>query len=417
MVSVLAQLALTAIMLSTGSLNTISKKILYQTKGQTIDPDIIQKYQRPWFCTFIMFCGEAMCMLFFYCFALYYHCTDKHKDRDSMPGISEITSTATADQPKQGITFVSREEVKSDPTGGLGWKFPLCAALFAGCDLLSTTLTGIGLLYCNASVIQILRGFVIVFTMLFAWVFLKRRPTLHQVIGVLFAIFGLVMVGVSAVMVDKSAPKKEGDEHSVMETVLGIGLTLAAQVFSSIQFVFEEKFLKQNTQKTGPIPSLFLVGSEGIAGAVLTMGVALPIVNAIHGNDFGSYENLRNSVYMMFHTPLITGLQLLYFGSISFFNWSSFVYSKALSATARTLVDACRTIVVWIVMVAVYYSVKSGDYGEPVGLWSILQGVGFIGMMLGTTTHNNIAGFGDRLTACCKKQQPQMDDKPLIESE
>ena len=107
MVSVLAQLALTAIMLSTGSLNTISKKILYQTKGQTIDPDIIQKYQRPWFCTFIMFCGEAMCMLFFYCFALYYHCTDKHKDRDSMPGISEITSTATADQPKQGITFVS----------------------------------------------------------------------------------------------------------------------------------------------------------------------------------------------------------------------------------------------------------------------------------------------------------------------
>lgn len=413
MVGVCAQLALTAIMLSTGSLNTISKKILYQTKGQTIDPDIIQKYQRPWFCTFIMFCGEAMCMLFFYGFALYYHITDKRKDRDSMPGISEITSTT--EQPQESrVVFVSREEVKQDPTGGLGWKFPLCAALFASCDLLSTTLTGIGLLYCNASVIQILRGFVIVFTMLFAWVFLKRKPNLNQVLGVLFAIFGLVMVGVSAVMVDKSAPKKEGDDHTVFETILGIGLTLAAQIFSSIQFVFEEKFLKQNTQKTGPIPSLFLVGSEGIAGAVLTMGVALPIVNAIHGDDFGSYENLRNSIYMMFHTPLITGLQLLYFGSISFFNWSSFVYSKALSATARTLVDACRTIVVWIVMVAVYYSVKSGEYGEPVGLWSILQGVGFIGMMLGTTTHNNIAGFGDKLTQCCRKRENFIDDKPLI---
>lgn len=416
MVSLVAQLALTALMLSTGSLNTISKKIMYQTEGWTIDPEVRQKYQRPWFCTFIMFCGEAMCMLFFYLFALYYKWSDRKKTEYSPKGqISDMTSVAEGQSDK--VVFVSREEVKGDPTGGLGWRFPLYAALFASCDLMATSLTGIGLMYCNASVVQILRGFVIVFTMLFAWAFLKRKPKFVQVLGVLFAICGLVLVGVSAIMIEKDAAKTEAG-HSVADTILGLGLTLLSQVFSAIQFVFEEKLLKQNSHKVGPIPPLFLVGAEGIAGAVLTMGVALPIANSIPGTDFGCYENLENSVYMMFHNPLVLALQLIYFGSISFFNWSSFVYSKALSATARTLVDACRTIVVWIVMVSVFYACPGQGYGEPVAGWSVLQVCGFIGMMIGTTTHNNIGGFGDWITSCCRKPDNELiNDTPLVADE
>jgi drug/metabolite transporter (DMT)-like permease len=308
---------------------------------------------------------------------------------------------------------MSREEALSDPSGGLRWRFPFIVSLFASCDLISTSLSGVGLVYCNASVVQILRGCVIVFTMLNAWIFLKRKPNLAQVLGVCFAILGLALVGTSAVMSDNSSSK------SAKDTLLGIGLVLLSQVFSSIQFVFEEKLLKQNTQKTGPIPPLFLVGSEGIAGMILTIGIALPITNAIHGHDHGSYENLKNSVYMLFHNKLILGLQFLYFSSISFFNWSSFLYARVLSATARSLVDTCRTIVVWIVMLVVYYADKH-IYGEPFVPWTTLEVVGFIGMVLGTTTHNNIGGAGDAMTRCCKKhdlnEDAMLSSKQLLTS-
>ncbi|EAX98785.1 hypothetical protein TVAG_492760 [Trichomonas vaginalis G3] len=404
MVSLAAELALAGLMLSTGSLNTISKKVMYQTSGTTIDGGI-ELYRKPWLCTLVMFCGESMCMLFFYLFALYFKCTKKKVEDEIISSVSEVSDKPA--EPK--IQFVTREETESNPTGGLNWKFPFFVTLFASCDLLSTTFTGIGLVYCNASVIQILRGFVIVFTMLFAWVFLGRKPKLNQVVGVLFALLGLCMVGGSAVASDATSGK---EQHSVMDTLLGIGLTLLSQVFSSIQFVFEEKLLKGGQVK--PIPSLFLVGSEGVAGAILSIAVALPIVNAIPGKDHGSYENLKNSVYMLFHNTQITVLQFLYFISIAFFNWSSFVYSKALSATARTLVDACRTIVVWATMASIFYPTHH-KYGEGVTLWSILQGCGFVMMLLGTTTHNNIAGVGDKVTGCCKKEE-KLDPQPLLKN-
>ncbi|KAK8895491.1 hypothetical protein M9Y10_023958 [Tritrichomonas musculus] len=404
MVSLLAELALAGIMLSTGSLNTISKKVMYQTDGTNIDGGI-EKYQKPWLCTLVMFCGESMCMIFFYLFALYFKCTKKPSEQLNTPILISDTSDKTT---QQKIQFVSREETERDPTGGLRWKFPFFVALFASCDLLSTTLTGIGLVFCNASIVQMLRGFVIVFTMLFAWAFLHRKPKVYQVLGVVFALSGLVMVGGSAVLNESS---EGGSKHDIKDTLLGIGLVLCSQVFSSVQFVFEEKLLKQNTGKTAPIPSLFLVGSEGIAGAILSICVALPTVNAIHGSDHGSYENLKNSVYMLFHNTQITVLQFLYFISISFFNWSSFVYSKALSATARTLVDALRTILVWIVMASIY-PLTHKEYGEGISVWSLLQAVGFVFMLLGTTTHNNIAGVGEKLTKCCT--QKKIDAEPLI---
>ena len=390
-----AELGLAALMLLTGSINTASKKMMYQTEGTNIDGNK-ESYQKPWLCTLVMFCGETLCLVFFYLFAFYYKCCSPEKPRDE-----EILRSATdSENPTENkIVFVSREEVNSDPTGGLGWRFPLYAMLFASCDLLSTTLTGIGLVYCDASVVQILRGFVIVFTMFMAWIFLDRKPKLIQVVGVLFALTGLISVGVAAVISSK------GDTHKTTQgTVLGIGLVLLSQLFSSVQFVLEEKLLKQNSEKTGPIPALFLVGSEGLAGAILSIAVALPICNAIPGKDHGSYENLKNSVYMLFHNDMITFLQFLYFASIAFFNWFSFVYSKALTSTARTLVDACRTIVVWAVMVTFYYTLKH-KYGEGVNCWSILQGFGFILMLTGTTIHNNIAGAGDAVAKCCENNE------------
>ena len=55
------------------------------------------------------------------------------------------------------------------------------------------------------------------------------------------------------------------------------------------------------------IPSIFLVGWEGIMGGSLCMIIFLPACYAIPGTDHGSYENFINSLYMMFANGFILG--------------------------------------------------------------------------------------------------------------
>ncbi|OHT12116.1 hypothetical protein TRFO_03750 [Tritrichomonas foetus] len=408
---VLANVGLATAFLGTGSLNTITNKILYQTQGVNIGGDI-QYFDRPWLNTFIMFLGELLCLIVYGIIALIMLHIPPKVDDDSDSNLT-IEEKAAKKAEKNRYAFITRDEVMRNPTGGLGWKYPLYVTLFGACDLGGTTLMGIGLTFCNASIIQIVRGFVIVFTMLFAWPILHRKPNPHQLLGVMFSVIGLIVVGVSAVL-NNGAGSVGSKENTIGNTILGIGLTLVGQLFSATQFVLEEKLLKQDNGEVAPIPPLFLVGSEGLAGTILCAAIALPVVNAIPGNDFGSYENMKNSFYMLFHNKFLLGIQFLAFMSIAFFNWCGFVYSKALSATSRTLVDALRTIIVWIVMVGVYYGTKA-KYGEPISIWSILQAGGFVFMLLGTITHNNIAGVGRKFTKCCKYPQTE-NEKELYDS-
>jgi hypothetical protein len=64
-------------------------------------------------------------------------------------------------------------------------------------------------------------------------------------------------------------------------------------------------------------------------------------------------------------------MNVIYFATIPIFNWVSFVYARVSTAAARTLMDACRTVVVWVVLVIVYYAINT-TYGEPLSWWSFL---------------------------------------------
>ncbi|KAK8875735.1 hypothetical protein M9Y10_005910 [Tritrichomonas musculus] len=404
---ILANVLLSVSFLGTGSLNTITNKILYQSKGVNMKGDY-QYYDRPWLNTFIMFFGEFICLIIYGIISFFFHVvppkiSDQSTESDVNMSPEEKERLEQERIEREKYTFISREEVMRNPTGGLGFKYPLYILLFGACDLGATTLMGIGLTLCNASIIQIVRGFVIVFTLLMSWLFLKRKPVCHQLLGVLFAVLGLIIVGISAICntyFGNETGSTGSKKTSPANTALGIGLTLCGQIFHATQYTLEEKLLKQDSGEVVPIPPLFLVGTEGLGGCILSSCVALPIVNAIPGSDFGSVENMKNSFYMLFHNKFILGIQVLAFCSIAFFNWCGFVYSKALSAASRTVVDCLRTIIVWIVMIICYYQTNK-KYGEPISKWSILQVFGFCFMVLGTLTHNDVAGIGSKMSKPC----------------
>lgn len=388
------------VFLGTGSLNTLAQKTMYQTYVVNMGGECVF-YDRAWLNTLIMFLAEFFCMVIYGVMSLFAHTCC----------YVPLEDVADVDPEQQKYLPITRKELMTSPIGGLGWKYPCYTALFSFCDLLATTMSSIGMIYVNASIIRLITGFTIVFVMLLAWPILHRKPNRYQVLGVTFSFIGLVLVGISAIESDKDDPTST--QSSLKNTIVGLVVSLAGQVFQSIQMVLEEKLLKQKDGKLAPIPPLFLVGSEGFFGALWSVCVALPVTTAIPGTDFGSYENQYNSWYELGHSSTIGGLAFVFFCSVTAFNWTGFMIVKTISATARCFISALATVIVWVVLIIAYYSTKhtGSPYGEGVNLWSILQVVGFVFMFLGTVTHNNIGNVGVKLTKCCEPETEEANEE------
>ena len=67
--------------------------------------------------------------------------------------------------------------------------------------------------------------------------------------------------------------------------------------------------------------------------------------------------------------------------------------SQHLSAVHRTLIDASRTVVVWMIELFLYYAVNDKDIGEAWTSYSPLQLGGFIVLLFGTLLYNGVIKF------------------------
>lgn len=158
----------------------------------------------------------------------------------------------------------------------------------ACCDLLGTTLAGIGLLYLNASIFQMLRGSIILFVSIMSRIFLKRRIPTYRALGVVVVVIGLSLVGLSSYL---DSHNSTSTTVTPLQVMIGIALVLAGQVFNATQMIIEEYLLKNHD-----VPPILVVGTEGTVGLCLMILVMLFMSTTIPGSDFGGvYENALNS--------------------------------------------------------------------------------------------------------------------------
>merc|ERR1719263_1872473 len=64
--------------------------------------------------------------------------------------------------------------------------------------------------------------------------------------------------------------------------------------------------------------------------------------------------------------------------------------TKHLSAVHRTILEACRTLCIWIVQLFIKYVVKWKDHGEEWNDWSYMQAGGFVLLIFGSLIYNKI---------------------------
>lgn len=248
----------------------------------------------------------------------------------------------------------------------------LVLAVPSACDILATTLMNVGLIYTPVSIYQMTRGAVVLFVALLSVIFLDRRIRKLEWIALFVVTFGIAIVGYSG----SSAPADNNDRGLV---AVGITLIIMAVCFQAVQFVVEEKILARYL-----FTPLKLVYTEGMFGVVILVA-ALVVLNFVVGlvvspGKFAeSPFNLKQSVQDTFALRAVLGLSLLIMVCISAFNFCGVSLTFHLSATARSTVDSCRTLLVWLIAMSLGWE-----------SFNIVQALGFAVLVFGTLCFNGV---------------------------
>ena len=89
--------------------------------------------------------------------------------------------------------------------------------------------------------------------------------------------------------------------------------------------------------------------------------------------------NIRESFSQMFGNGIVLFSSIMIMVSIAAFNYFGITLTHILSATARSTIDACRTLLVWIL--ALFFGWESFHW---------LQMFGFVLLVLGTLAFNGV---------------------------
>ena len=391
---------LIGLMILTGSINTIFNKILQKLYGKGI---IFEQHH--WIITFGMFLGELV-SIFFYIYILFKR--KKEENNNSDENLLEGYPKESGEKVEEKQNKEDKED-KEGKEGDEEKKLPPIPSNFiffitAGCDLLATTINTFGLTYLATSMYQMMRGAELFFVCLWSKIFLKNPVYRHAILGIGSLIFGLFLVGLNSVLF------KGDNVENAKNPIVGIILMLISQLFSSTEYIFQEKFIKQYD-----VHPFQLVGFEGLWGSLM-YAVLLVIFQysdcsgwnkdleegiCFYYNETKTGINETNETY--YYNETISRIEntefafkqmgdnialllvyIFYIVSIALYNIVGINLTKLVSSTARAVVDTVRTVFIWLFFLL--FSPVEGVHET----FYVLQFVGFIFVVCGTLIYNEI---------------------------
>lgn len=339
-----------------GSLNTILLKVLFGLKSTALSGEQAL-FEKPWFMVFVMFLAMSL----------------------AMP-CSKLIGEGASEQPSDAEAALLKEAAKPVQRSS-----PALMAIPACCDIFATGLCSVAFLYIPASVWQLLRGGEMVCTAVLS-VVMGRHLYAYQWMGVCVCVLGIFFVGLAGVLGDASATKSEGDSSSSVTFMFGVGLTLFAQILQAGQMVCEEWLLKDMD-----MPSLQIIGWEGIWGGMIMLLFAFPVLYLLPGSDSGHVEDEYNSIYMLSGSSTILLALCGYLCACSTYNMVGIAVTGALSATHRVLLDAVRTAIIWSFGLVVHYCIDpTSSFGESWTSFSCIEVLGFSVLVLGQLVYGGL---------------------------
>lgn len=282
-------------------------------------------------------------------------------------------------------------------------------ALPACCDVTATTLMNVGLLFVAASIYQMTRGALVLFVGLFSILFLRRKLYLYQWSALVIVVLGVAIVGLAGAIGSNSSATQPYDSfthrglHLVrsseanavahrpesVQTVLGVLMIAAAQIFTATQFVLEEWILENYA-----LEPLKVVGWEGIFGLIMTV-IGMIILHVRVGQTPAGkhgYFDVQGGWNDIVENKGIAITSILIMISIGGFNFFGLSVTRSVSATARSTIDTSRTLFIWMISLGL---------GWETFKW--LQILGFALLVYGTFLFNDI--IQPPLRACLRPRR------------
>ena len=370
-----------------------------------------------------MFIGEMGCWLVVGGFALYrhyfaskdaplfkggYEAVNGGDDGVSSDGESELDESFSA---RNGASPAVKALVpNADERIPLTGLKVFMLALPACCDITGTTLMNVGLLFVAASIYQMTRGALVLFVGLFSVLFLHRKLYLFHWSALFIVVLGVAIVGLAGAIAPNPQDLPEpqslargallaarrtanhagaiANTPEALQTVIGVLMIAGAQIFTATQFVLEEWILENYA-----LEPLKVVGWEGIFGFLVTFVGMIILHLAIGRTDAGRYGyfDMQEGWREITHYRAVAVSSILIMISIGGFNFFGLSITRSVSATARSIIDTCRTLFIWIVSLAL---------GWETFKW--LQIIGFALLVYGTFLFNEIVQ--PPLRACIRPQ-------------
>ncbi|KAJ3223184.1 hypothetical protein HK099_001435 [Clydaea vesicula] len=352
-------------MLFTGTINTILNKLQDNVCISNCDaPDKRDRhtFEQPLWQTMTMFVGETCCLIVYYASTFY----ENRKKKVGNSHQSNLNESSPLIPNSSDIVEIIDEDGLIEMHGWANLWFWLPTV----CDLISTTLMNVGLIYISASIYQMLRGSLVLFTGTLSVIFLHKRHPLYRWIALILVFFGVFIVGLSSVI-------EKGDASTVSpeKSIIGVTMVILAQIFTASQFVIEEKILCKYS--TAPLKA---VGLEGLFGLISSVILLPPLYlffgkNGPPGGFFDIPEGFRQ--VFGYEEILYSGIGIIL--SIAFFNWFGLSVTRHISATSRSTIDTCRTLFIWMVSI---------QLGWETFNW--VQVLGFMVLLPGTLMFNDV---------------------------
>ena len=283
-------------------------------------------------------------------------------------------------------------------------------------DTCSTGIANIGLILLPASIYQMLKGSLIVMTFLMSKFVVKNKHILDHYIAIPISTLGVFLVGLSAYL---NADEKENEEHSssASQILLGIVLMLLSMFILSIQFIFDEYFMRK--YKCHP---LICIGYEGVFGFFINLFLCIIFsfikCASYENNEETSYfvenicteddkrnwypENLLFAFKQLFNNNVLMIIVPTVIIFMSSFNILGVSITKYGSATTRSVTDNVRSFLVWLWFLMPFNNKKLIEH------FSFLQLFGFLCICLGAFIYNGMFKIEEKRN---KRNTINLDDE------
>jgi len=360
-------------MLIFGTCTVVTQKLILSMDGVGRYGDVHQ-FKKPWFQTEAMFIGM------FGCLAVYEVMRIVKRFKEKKNPVEDVSET------KPLVNSDSVKEKKGMPV----WKQYCIVCTPALCDMCATAMMNVSLLWIAASVWQMLRGSMVIFSAVFSKIFLHRELHASHWTGVGIVAFSLAVVAFAALNSPplpkgSSSSSSEGRNVSTAQAALGCALVVLGQVIQASQIVVEEYLLKEIV-----LHPVLVVGLEGFWGTIAT-SILLCFTSFIP-TDYGG-EDAIDTLYMFFHNGKILGTGIFYAIVILCYNLFGMFVTSYTSAVLRTILEGLRCACIWVTNLFIFYVVigPNPNFGEIWSEWSYLQFCGFLFLLLGMFVYNGIA--------------------------